>query len=203
MGFLTVLTVFLTVCVVGLAVAVFALARQIGVLHERLAPIGVQPGVVGLQVGQALPSLVARTLAEGAFPIGGARGGAMLLMVVSADCPVCKRVIPVARDVASGRGIDLVLVGEGAVPALREMAGRLARDPALAGVPFVTSVELLLLLQIGRLPTLVVLDKRGVIVARDVAATRREVESLVSVLPVVDASAARSFSSVEAVDVAL
>nr|WP_298795533.1 alkyl hydroperoxide reductase [uncultured Acetobacter sp.] len=178
---LAVSTLFLTIFTLGLALGVFVLARQIGVLHERLAPIGVQPVLAGLQAGQALPQVTARTLADTPVAIGGASvaGRAMMLMFVSADCPVCKRALPLARAVAQDHDLDLVLIGEGDVVALSAMASRTPLD----GVPLLVSMELLLLMQIGRLPTLVVLDPRGVITARGVAGSRREIEALVATLP--------------------
>ena len=178
---LTVSTVLLTLFTLALALGVFVLARQIGVLHERLAPIGVQPVLSGLQAGQALPQVTARTLADAPVAIGGASaaGRVMMLMFVSADCPVCKRALAIARTVAQANGLDLVLIGEGDVAALSAMA----RQTPLEGVPLLVSMELLLLMQIGRLPTLVVLDPRGVITARDVAGSRREIEALVATLP--------------------
>lgn len=115
MTVLIVSTVLLTVCVLALSVGVFVLARQIGVLHERLAPIGVQPVLAGLQAGQALPQITARTLEGAAVSVGGLNpsGRAMVLMFVSADCPVCKRTLPTARSVAKEHDLDLVLIGEG------------------------------------------------------------------------------------------
>lgn len=175
---LTASTLLLTVFTLGLTLGVFVLARQIGVLHERLAPIGVQPVLSGLQAGQALPQVTARTLTDAPVAIGGA-SRAMMLMFVSADCPVCKRALPVARTVAQEHNLDLVLIGEGEVAALSAMAHRTPLD----GVPLLVSMELLLLMQIGRLPTVVVLDSRGVITARDVASSRREIEALVATLP--------------------
>lgn len=38
-------------------------------------------------------------------------------------------------------------------------------------------------MQIERLPTLVALDARGVITAREIASSRREIEALVATLP--------------------
>ncbi|NHN85593.1 alkyl hydroperoxide reductase [Acetobacter musti] len=178
---LTVSTILLTVCALGLAAAVFVLARQIGVLHERLAPAGVQPVLSGLRAGQALPRLTTRRQDGTSFLVGGASvsGRYTVLMFVSADCPVCKRAFPIVRTLAAERGADLVLAGEGDVAALMAMAQR--TDPG--SVPLVTSVELLLLMQPDRLPTLVVLDPQGTILARDVAGTRAEIETLIATLP--------------------
>lgn len=178
---LTVSTLFLTVCILALGLAVFVLARQIGVLHERLAPIGLQPVLAGLQVGQAIPQLTARTVQDTPFRIGGTNPDdrPMLLMFVSADCPVCKRALPLAQSVTQANNIALVLVGEGEVAALVAMANR----TPLNGAPLLISNELLLLMQIGRLPTMVALSPDGVITARDVASNRREIETLVATLP--------------------
>ncbi|NHO32592.1 alkyl hydroperoxide reductase [Acetobacter sp. LMG 1636] len=178
---LTVSTVLLTVCVLALAASVFVLARQIGVLHERLSPIGVQPILSGLRSGQVLPRIVAHCLDGTPFPVGGLNpsGRFTILMFVSADCPVCKRAFPVVQAAAEKRGADLVLVGEGNVEALLVMT----QQTRLHGTPLLTSIELLLLMQIDRLPTLIILDPQGVIVARDLAGTRSEIEALVATLP--------------------
>ncbi|WP_438383626.1 alkyl hydroperoxide reductase [Asaia sp. BMEF1] len=164
-----------------LTLAVLVLARQIGVLHERIAPIGQQPVLSGLQAGQALPRLTAKRLDDSLLIMGGQHdaGRSSLILFVSPDCPVCKRVLPIVQAQASIHDLDLVLAGEGDVAALRVMASGIR----LGATPFVTSQELLLLLQIGRLPTLVTLDPRGVITARDVANTRQQVEALIATLP--------------------
>jgi methylamine dehydrogenase accessory protein MauD len=100
-------------------------------------------------------------------------------MFVSADCPVCKRALPLAQSVTQANNINLILVGEGEVAALVAMANR----TPLNGAPLLISNELLLLMQIGRLPTMVALSPDGVITARDVASNRREIETLVATLP--------------------
>ncbi|GBR17130.1 thioredoxin domain-containing protein [Gluconobacter frateurii] len=179
---LTISTILLTCLTVGLAVIVFALARQIGVLHERTAPIGQQPVLAGLQVGQALPRITARLLDDSPFPLGGMHttDRSNVLMFMSADCPVCKKTLPLVQALAVAHDVDLTLIGEGDIAALRAMTDRMH----LGHTPLVTSQELLLLLQVGRLPTLVALDSRGVITARDVASTRAQVEAILGTLPV-------------------
>ncbi|MBB2174969.1 thioredoxin-like domain-containing protein [Gluconacetobacter johannae] len=177
MGFLVASQVLLFGAVVVLVMVVFALARQIGVLHERIAPIGMQTAQTGLEPGQAIPRITMRTLAGEPFPMGEALapGAVRMLLFVAPDCPVCKRVLPIALDVARDRGLELVLVGDGAQPELVMMRDRMG----LAGVPFVTGVELGLVLQVSRLPTMVLLDANGTILAKGVVNTRRHVEALV------------------------
>lgn len=186
----------LMVAVVVLAVIVFAMARQIGVLHERLAPIGAQTAAPALSVGQAIPRISMTTLAGTAFPIGEPLNADAVRMVlfVAPDCPICKRVIPAANDVAaSSPGVELVLVGDGALPELQSMRERLD----LGGVPFVTGPELALVLQVARLPTLVLLDERGVLRAREIVNTRGQIEAMIAAVRGGESSAAVNGSEKE------
>ncbi|GAN95054.1 methylamine utilization protein MauD [Komagataeibacter europaeus] len=177
MTFLVIWQVVLAIVALGLAAGLFALARQIGILHERLAPIGPQAAHQGLDVGQSVPRLVMRTLAGAPFVIGGPldAGRRMMVIFVAPDCPVCKRVVPLARAIAGEQGLDLVLVGDGAEPELKEMAAR----PDMAGLTLVTGVELSLVLQVNRLPTLVIIDDHATILAKDIVNTRRQIEAAV------------------------
>ncbi|MFT8805973.1 MAG: alkyl hydroperoxide reductase [Acetobacter aceti] len=174
---------FLTVLVLVLAVTLLALARQIGVLHERIAPIGAQEARPGLDVGQTVPRLVLHTLEDRPVMIGDALqpGHYQMLLFVAPECPVCKRVIPVAREVAASRGFEFLFVGDGPVPELQDMV---ASRPEMQDVPLLTGVELGLVLQINRLPALVLLDERGVIRAKDIVNTRRQIEELLDTVPV-------------------
>jgi methylamine dehydrogenase accessory protein MauD len=169
--------ILLFAAIVVLILIVLALARQIGVLHERIAPIGMQQAHAGLEAGQAIPRITMRSLSGAPFPMGETlpAGTVRMLLFVAPDCPVCKRVLPIALDVARDRGLEPVLVGDGAQPELAAMRDRLG----LGGVAFVTGVELGLVLQVSRLPTLVLLDANGTILARDVVNTRRQVEALI------------------------
>ena len=177
MTFLYIWQAVLTLAGLGLAVTLLALARQIGVLHERVAPAGEQTARAGLEVGQGVPRLVMHTLEDKAFVVGERLpGGAnLLLLFVAPECPVCKRVIPVVRALAAERGYGLVFVGDGPVPELKAMvAGR----PEMQGVPLLTGVELGLVLQINRLPALVLLDDHAVIRVKDIVNTRQQIEAL-------------------------
>ncbi|AOW48273.1 alkyl hydroperoxide reductase [Acetobacter ascendens] len=167
----------LTVLALGLAVMLVALARQIGVLHERLAPLGNQEAKPGLDVGQIVPRLVLHTLQGQPFVVGDTlpAGAKQLLLFVAAECPVCKRVIPIARQVAAERGLDLIFVGDGPEPELKSMV---AARPEMQGIPLITGVELTLVLQINRMPAMVLLDERGTILAKDLVNTRRQIEGL-------------------------
>ncbi|MFT8930827.1 MAG: alkyl hydroperoxide reductase [Acetobacter syzygii] len=170
--------IVLSVLAIGLVVVLLALARQIGVLHERLAPLGEQQNThTGLEVGQLVPRLVLHTLDGLPVTVGDTlpAGRFQLLVFVAPECPVCKRVVPLAKQAATERGMDLLLVGDGPLPELKAMV---AERPEMLGLPLLTGVELGLVLQINRLPAMVVLDDRGTIRAKDIVNTRRQIEGL-------------------------
>ena len=174
--------IILTVLVVALSVTLLALARQIGVLHERMAPIGAQEARPGLDVGQTVPRLVMHTLDDAPVVVGEALapGQRQLLLFVAPECPVCKRVIPIVREIAAERHDSLVFIGDGPVPELKDMV---ASRPEMQGIPLLTGVELGLVLQINRLPALVMLDERGAIRVKDIVNTRRQIEELLDKVP--------------------
>ena len=172
----------LTVLLLGVAITLLALARQIGVLHERIAPIGHQEARPGLDVGQIVPRLVMHDLNDRPVVIGEElpAGQYQMLLFVASECPVCKRVIPIARDIATARGFELLFVGDGPVPELKNMV---ISRPEMQGIPLLTGVELGLVLQINRLPALVLLDERGTIRVKDIVNTRRQIEELLDTVP--------------------
>ncbi|WP_179287793.1 redoxin family protein [Acetobacter syzygii] len=177
MVLLCVWQVVLVLALLVLAVMLVALARQIGVLHERLAPLGDQEVKPGLDVGQVVPRLILHTLEGQPFTVGDVLrvGRKQLLLFVAAECPVCKRVSPIVRQIAAERGLDLVFVGDGPEPELKAMQ---QSRPEMQGLPLITGVELALVLQINRMPSVVVLDERGTILAKDLVNTRRQIEGV-------------------------
>ena len=164
------------IVIAGLTVTVLALARQIGVLHERIAPVGALITDDGPGVGHALPRFAMHDLDGAPATIGGPSADARLrlLLFVAADCPICKRLAPIARTLARAEGISLTLVGDGALPPLRAMRDRLALD----GVGFVHGAEVGLVLRIGKLPTAVLVDGGGLIRAKGLVNSREHLESL-------------------------
>lgn len=93
----------LWVVVIVQAVAILALARQIGVLHERVAPAGALINSAGPGVGEQSPRLEVQSLAGNAITIGAtlATGRAQLMLFVSSTCPICKKLIPIAKGFAT------------------------------------------------------------------------------------------------------
>jgi methylamine dehydrogenase accessory protein MauD len=167
--------VLLWVVVLGLAFTVLALARQIGVLHERVAPVGALAMGGGPEVGDPAPRIAARLLDGGPFSLGRAPDRRMrLLMFVSADCPICKRLIPIAKALAKEESCALVFVGDGEPAVQRALVAR----AGLEDYPFVNGPELGMALHVGKLPYGVLVNEDGLIAAKGLVNSREHLESL-------------------------
>jgi methylamine dehydrogenase accessory protein MauD len=160
-----------------LAVLLFGLARQVGVLHERVAPMGAMTSDHGPAVGDPAPSLTATTLAGDPVAIGGARpqGRARLLLFVSPTCPVCKKLLPIARSVAIAERLEVLLVGDGDIAEQRAMVEQFG----LESLPYVNSPAVGMAFRVGKLPYAILLDAADVIRAKGLVNSREHLESLV------------------------
>mgnify|MGYP003109499533 CR=1 FL=1 len=165
--------------VVGvLSLAVLALARQLGVLYERIAPVGALAVSQGPQPGQASPVIHAKLLTGETFSVGLPRenGRPLLLFFVSPTCPICRQLLPTARVFAEDEGLDLLLVGDGDLSQYQAMAKSYkVRDDEL-----ILSADVGRAFQIGKLPSAVLLDPRGVVVAQGLVNNREHLESLIT-----------------------
>jgi methylamine dehydrogenase accessory protein MauD len=175
---LVVSQIILWIVVVILALTVAALARQIGVLHERVAPLGALSTRTAVDVGQPAPQLDVIDLAGRPLHIGGAAadGRSQLLLFVSPSCPMCKKLLPVARSFARSerRGLALVLMGDGDRPSHEALIAKHRLD----GVPFALAPIVGINLGIGRLPYAVLIDAAGIIRSKGIVNSREHLESL-------------------------
>ncbi len=161
----------------ALVLAGLALARQVGVLHVRVAPAGALDANRGPAVGDKAPPLALATLDGRAFTVGGASPGRAnrLLMFVSAQCPMCKTLIPVAKSFAAAERVELVFVGDddaGVQQALVTAQG-------LEAYPFVNSGEVGRLFEVDKLPHAVLLGGDGTVLAKGLVNSREHLESLI------------------------
>jgi methylamine dehydrogenase accessory protein MauD len=168
--------VLLWVLVLGLLVVVLALARQIGLLHERIAPVGALAIAGGPEVGQPAPTMTLETLEGASLRLTAPSEGGRMILFVSSDCPVCKRLIPLAKSVAKAERLDLVFAGDGPAADLRSLVAR----HGLEAYPFVNSRDLGMAFQVAKLPYAVLLDEAGRIAAKGLVNTREHLESLVT-----------------------
>lgn len=159
-----------------LAVLVFGLARQVGILHERVAPMGAMTSDHGPSVGEVAPTVTATTLAGTSLDIGGASptGRSRLLLFVSPECPVCKKLLPIAGSFSRSERLEVILAGDGEPEAQRAMLQQLG----LEQLPLVNSTQVGMVFQVGKLPYAILLDGEGVIRAKGLVNNREHLESL-------------------------
>ncbi|MFM8462621.1 MAG: methylamine dehydrogenase accessory protein MauD [Burkholderiaceae bacterium] len=168
--------IFLWLVVLALLLVVWALARQIGVLYERVAPMGALMIDQGPKVGDAAPAFSLTSITGDAVAIGARAGRGQLLFFLSPTCPVCKKLLPVIRSIASSEKgwLDIVLASDGELPQHKAFY-----DKANLGTfPYVLSTELGMTYQISKLPYAVLIDEQGSIRGKGLVNSREQLESL-------------------------
>jgi methylamine dehydrogenase accessory protein MauD len=166
-----------TILILALAVMVFGLTRQIGILHERLAPMGAMISDHGPEVGEMAPALSIRSMAHESIQIGG-RSPTLkttLLMFVSPDCPVCKKLLPIAKSFSRREDLNVIMIGDGDIDEQRQMI----EQEGLQSLPYVVGPEIGMAFQVGKLPYAILIDGEGVIRAKGLVNSREHLESLV------------------------
>jgi methylamine dehydrogenase accessory protein MauD len=168
----------LWVLVVALTLVVFALARQIGVLHDRIAPTGALMLAKGLSVGQAAPIVTVDDLDGQSRRIGAPRedGKNTLILFLSPTCPVCKVLLPVLKSSQRSEQswLQITLASDGDNDIQLEFRKR----NGLMSFPYVLSPALGIAYQVNRLPYAVLIDERGIVLARGLINSREHLESL-------------------------
>ena len=167
----------LWIVVILQGVTILALARQIGVLHDRVAPAGALTTQAGPGVGEQSPRLEVHALAGNAITVGGklAAGKALLMLFVSSTCPICKKLIPIAKNFARSERLDVLFVGD-ADPAEQRT---LIREFELDEHCFINGPEVGMTYRIDKLPYAVLLDDAGMIAAKGLVNSREHFESLI------------------------
>jgi len=164
------------IVILGLGLAVLALARQVGVLHVRVAPAGALVTGKGPVVGEVAPVMDAVTLDGAMLAIGKPRAGKQLLLFVSPHCPLCKDLIPVAKNFARTEKLEIVFVGDDQEAEQRAMVARLE----MGGLAFVNSSIIGRAYQVDRLPHAVLIGEDGKLLSRGLVNSREHLESLVT-----------------------
>lgn len=169
--------ILLWIVVVLQAIAIFALARQIGVLHERVAPAGALISGAGPGVGEQSPRLEVHALGGNAVTVGSqlAAGKALLMLFVSSACPMCKKLIPIARNFAKSERLDVLFVGDADAAEQRKMIQQFELDEHC----FVNGPEVGMAYRVDKLPYAVLLDASGRIAAKGLVNSREHFESLI------------------------
>jgi len=174
---MTVSQILLWAVVILQGLVILALARQVGVLHERIAPAGALINAGGPGVGEKSPRLEVHALAGNAITIGGelAAGRAALMLFVSATCPICKKLIPIAKDFAKSERLEVLFVGDSDLAEQRRLISQFDLDER----SFVNGPEIGMTYRVDKLPYAVLLDDKGVIASKGLVNSREHFESLI------------------------
>jgi methylamine dehydrogenase accessory protein MauD len=169
--------ILLWIVVILQGVAIFALARQIGVLHERVAPAGALINSAGPGVGEQSPRLEVHALGGNAVTVGAtlAPGKALLMLFVSSTCPICKKLIPIAKNFAKSERLDVLFVGDADAADQRKLIQQFELDEH----SFVNGPEVGMAYRVDKLPYAVLLDDTGRIAAKGLVNSREHFESLI------------------------
>lgn len=166
------------IVILGLGIALLALARQVGVLHVRVAPAGALLTGKGPVVGEAAPVLEELTMDGVKVAIGKAlaKGRMQLLLFVSPHCPLCKDLIPIAKNFAKREKLDIVFVGDDDVEEQHAMIARLE----MQGLPFINGSVVGRTFHVDRLPHAVLIGDDGTVLSKGLVNSREHLESLVT-----------------------
>jgi methylamine dehydrogenase accessory protein MauD len=164
------------IVILGLGLALLALARQVGVLHMRVAPAGALMTGKGPTVGEPAPVMEATTLDGASLAIGKPAGRKQFLLFVSPQCPLCKELIPVAKNFARSEKLDIIFVGDDQESEQRAMIARLE----MGSLPFINSSIIGRAYQVDRLPHAALIGEDGRLLSKGLVNSREHLESLVT-----------------------
>jgi methylamine dehydrogenase accessory protein MauD len=160
--------------VAALCVVVVALARQVGTLHLRLGPrSALEIDEEGPPLGDAPFPKDVLTI-EGDPRVVGGPGRSQFLLFVSPTCPICEDVLPSLPAVASVGRMEPIVIADidrrGARSAFRgrRIEAPVVPDPELVGAYGVPGV-----------PYAVVLDERGIVLAKGTVNNLEQMEGMI------------------------
>lgn len=165
------------IVILALGVALIALARQVGILHMRVAPAGALSTTGGASVGDDTAGLVGQSITGKMLTLGGPMPGIplRLLMFVSAQCPLCKGLIPAAKSFAQHERVALTFVGDDDAAAQQAMIVQ----HGLQRYDFVNDAAIGQTMGVSKLPFAVLIDEQGQILSKGLVNSREHLESLV------------------------
>ncbi|MEM1103423.1 MAG: redoxin family protein [Pseudomonadota bacterium] len=178
-GMLIASQIMLWIAMAAMALVMAAMLRQLGVLFERIAPAGALSMNAKLSVGDAAPRFRIPALDGAMVDIGAPRDDekSVLLFFVSADCPICKQLLPAVRafDRAEKNLANVVFVGSQREGGQAKLAARHNIAPGA----FVASDEMGMAYAVAKLPYAVLIAADGAIAAMGLVNNREHLESLI------------------------
>ena len=178
---LSIATAIQFVILLGLVVVVLSLARQVGILHERLSPAGLAQQRESIQPGDRFPETTLDAIGGETVTLG-ASGNPTACLFVTADCPICKSVLPAftAWLAEAGSHIEAVWIADGMpgndgqIPDYAQYADAQSIDPAR----LLISQELGMKLGVRQIPALAVINDSGVLQVLETVNGPRQLQRL-------------------------
>ncbi|GBR08474.1 thioredoxin domain-containing protein [Acetobacter oeni] len=164
----------LYLCVIGMGYVLFLIRQRLRGFAARVAPAGALTTAGGPPRGASLGTLTVRTL-DGQMRALSDFGDPLLLMFVADACPISRKLIPVARDVARVEGLKLVFAGEEEAGRQTRFAARIGQAPSA----FINDPDAGRVLGVDKLPYAFFLDADSRLVASGLVNSREHLESLV------------------------
>ena len=173
--------ILLTLVVLVLVFAVIALARQIGILHTRLAPAGALMTTAGPKLGEkisnmSIPDIHGKPVDIGATGSNINAGKAQLLLFVSPSCPICKELVPTAKNMARSEKLSLIFGSDGGKA---DQHLQYIEKMGLQNYPYIVSLEMGMRFEVAKLPYAVLIDESGALRSKGLVNSREHLESLV------------------------
>lgn len=176
MSILYIVVGVLCVAVLGLIVVSVAMARQIGILLERISPVGAMMNDSGPKLGEVAPKMVIPSLTSDAVTLGVPALKSSLVFFLSPSCPVCKKLIPVLKEmqISEGNWLQIYLASDGPEAKHRKFID----EQDLHGMPYLLSEQLGVTYKVARLPFAVLMDEEGVVKSKGLVNSREQIESI-------------------------
>lgn len=171
----------LWVLVIGEGIVILALARQIGILHQRMPPLGARMTNIGLNVGDAAPSLPIRDIHGQTVTVGGKQDNPTLLVFASATCGICADLMPAVRTIwrEERSWLNLMVVSLDKDEADNRA---FATKHKLFDLTFLVAPELGLAYSVAAPPYSLIIDEQGIVRSKGVTNNLEHLESLINAL---------------------
>ncbi|HEY4663510.1 MAG TPA: redoxin domain-containing protein, partial [Comamonas sp.] len=152
------------------------MARQIGILLERISPVGAMMNDSGPKLGEQAPKMVIPSLTGSAMTLGGPSLKSTLVFFLSPTCPVCKKLIPVLKEmqISEGNWLQIYLASDGQEAKHRKFI----EEQGLQDMPYLLSEQLGMTYKVARLPFAVLMDEEGTVKSKGLVNSREQIESI-------------------------
>jgi len=129
----------------------------------------------GPAVGEPSPIFDLTGLQSESVVIGGPQAQPTLLFFLAPTCPVCKKLIPILKQLArdEAKALRVILASDGEGDHLKFM-----REQGLQALPYLLSTELGMSYRVSRLPYAVLMDRAGTVSAKGLVNSREQLDSL-------------------------